>query len=45
MSDNGEGIVENDYVKVLNWFVRVYKGKEKGEGVGLVLVNDLVKFN
>ncbi|MAF70994.1 ATP-binding protein [Alteromonas australica] len=45
VSDNGEGIAENDHAKVLNRFARAHKGKEKGEGVGLALVNDLVKLN
>lgn len=45
VTDDGEGIAASDHEKVLERFVRVHKGEVEGEGIGLSLVDDLVKLN
>ncbi|NDV92417.1 response regulator [Alteromonas sp. 345S023] len=45
VTDDGEGIDASDHDKVLERFVRVHKGEVEGQGVGLSLVDDLVKLN
>lgn len=45
VSDDGEGIDACNHKKVLERFVRVHKGEIEGQGIGLALVDDLVKLN